>query len=83
MEGEADAGERRCAALRRSRMKVRIIGLKDDHDAFDRDYFAALSPAQKMDLVGTMFAQQWLRKGGDAEQLRLRRHIARLQRRRR
>jgi hypothetical protein len=62
---------------------VRVIGLKDDHDAIDREYFAALSPGQKMTMVGTMFAEQWLRKGGNAEQLRLRRDIARLQRRER
>lgn len=66
---------------RRGQMPVRIIGLKGDHDAFDRAYFAALSPDQRMTLIGEMFAEQWLRKGGDEEQLRLRRHIARLQRR--
>jgi hypothetical protein len=78
---EADTEALRRAAERRSRMRVRVIGLKDDHDAFDREYFAALSPGQKMTMVGTMFAEQWLRKGGNAEQLRLRRDLARLQRR--
>jgi hypothetical protein len=80
---EADAEALRRSAERRSRMQVRVIGLKDDHDAIDREYFAALSPGQKMTMVGTMFAEQWLRKGGNAEQLRLRRDIARLQRRER
>jgi hypothetical protein len=81
VENEDDALALRRAAERRNRMQVRVIGLKDDHDAFDRDYFAALSPGQKMTMVGTMFAEQWLRGGGNAEQLRLRRDIARLQRR--
>jgi hypothetical protein len=81
VENEAEA--RRRAAERRDRMQVRIVGLKDDHDAFDRDYFATLSSGEKMTLVGAMFAEQWLLNGGNAEQLRLRRDIARLQRRRR
>jgi hypothetical protein len=83
MDNDAEAEARRRAAARRSRMQVRVIGLKDDHDAFDREYFAALSPGEKMTMVRTMFAEQWLLKGGNAEQLRLRRDIARLQRRRR
>jgi hypothetical protein len=81
VENDAEASRR--AAERRSRMQVRIVGLKDDHDAFDRDYFATLSSGEKMTMVGAMFAEQWLLNGGNAEQLRLRRDIARLQRRRR
>jgi hypothetical protein len=82
MGDDADTEALQRAADRRSRMQVRVIGLKDDHDAFDREYFAALSPGQKMTMVAPMFAEQWLRKGGNADQLRLRRDIARLQRRR-
>ncbi len=70
------------AATRRERMRVRVIGLHEDHDAIDRDDIAALSPGEKMALVGAMFAEQWLLMGGDADQLRLRRDIASLQRRR-
>lgn len=69
------------AAKRRERMRVRVIGLHEDHDAFDRDDIAALSPDEKMALAGAMFAEQWLLMGGDADQLRLRRDIASLQRR--
>jgi hypothetical protein len=58
VDNEAEA--RRRAAERRSRMQVRIVGLKDDHDAFDRDYFATLSSGEKMTMVGAMFAEQWL-----------------------
>jgi len=82
MKGEADPEAEQRAAERRGRMQVRIIGVKDDHDEFDREYFAALSPGEKMAMVGKMFAEQWLLMGGNADQLRLRRHIARLQRRR-
>jgi hypothetical protein len=81
VDNEAEA--RRRAAERRKRMQVRIVGLKDDHDAFDRDYFSTLSSGEKMTMVGAMFAEQWLLNGGNAEQLRLRRDIARLQHRRR
>lgn len=59
----------------------RKIGLKDDPDEIDRAYFLGLSPAEKMTLVFTMFAEQWRLKGGDAELLRLRRDITRIQRR--
>jgi hypothetical protein len=81
VDNEADSDKRRRAAERRSRVQVRVIGLKDDQNAFDREYFAALSPGQKMTMIGTMFAEQWILTGGDAEQLRLRRHLARLERR--
>lgn len=46
------------AAERERRIKTKVIGLKDDHDAFDRDYFAALSPAQRMATIPAMFAEQ-------------------------
>ncbi len=82
MDTEADTDAEQRAAGRRGRMQVRIIGLKDDHDAFDRGYFRALSPGQKMSLVAKMFAEQWLLTGGNADQLRLRRDVARLERRR-
>jgi hypothetical protein len=62
---------------------VRIIGLRDDADAGDRDYFQRLTPAEKMAMVTTMFHDQWRLKGGDEDQLRLRRDITRVQRRRR
>ena len=81
VEIETNAQAQRRAAERRSRMQVRVIGLKDDHEAFDREYFAALSPDEKMAMVPMMFTEQWLLKGGDAGLLRLRRDIARLQRR--
>jgi hypothetical protein len=64
-------------------LRTRVIGLRDDSDAFDRDYFFSLSPGEKMSMVPAMFREQWLLKGGDAELLRLRRDTARLQRRRR
>jgi hypothetical protein len=64
-------------------MQTRVIGLKDDHDALDRDYFQALSPSERMAMVWPMFVEQWRLKGGDAKQLRLRRDIACLQRGRR
>jgi hypothetical protein len=82
MEGELDSEAQQRAAQRRTQMQVRIIGIRDDHDAFDREYFAALSPGEKMAMVGEMFAEQWLLMGGNADQLQLRRDIARLQRRR-
>ncbi len=82
MENDVESERERRAAERRSRMHSRIIGLKDDHDALDREYFAALSPGQKMAMVGKMFAEQWLLTGGNADQLRIRRDIARLERRR-
>jgi hypothetical protein len=53
-------------------MQVKIIGLKDDSEAFDRAYFVALSPGEKMAMVATMFSEQWLLQGGDAKLLRLR-----------
>jgi hypothetical protein len=64
-------------------MRIARIRLGDDADAIDRDYFASLSPGEKMTMVMSMFAEQWALKGGDAEQLRLRRDLASLQRRRR
>ncbi len=77
---ESDSEAQRLAGDRQNKMKVAVIGLKDDHEALDRDYFLALSAAEKMAMVATMFAEQWLLKGGNADQLRLRRDIARLQR---
>ena len=82
MREESDEAQRRDVAERRN-IRTGIVQLKGDHDAFDRDYFVRLTPGEKMTMVGAMFAQQWLSKGGDAEQLRLRRDIAKLQRRRR
>ena len=64
-------------------MLIRVIGLHDDHEAIDREYFARLTPSERMMMVAEMFAEQWLLKGGDAKLLRLRRDIASLQRRRR
>jgi hypothetical protein len=64
----------------RAAMRTSLIALKDDHEAFDREYFLALSAAEKMTMVWPMFTEQWLLKGGDAKQLRLRRDIACLQR---
>jgi hypothetical protein len=66
--------------MRRAAMRSSLIGLKGDHEALDRDYFRALSPGEKMAMVWPMFAEQWLLKGGDEKQLRLRRDIACLQR---
>ena len=80
---ESDSEAKRLATDRRSRVKTALIGLKDDHESLDRDYFIALSPAAKMAMVATMFTEQWLLKGEDADQLRLRRDIARLERRER
>jgi hypothetical protein len=62
---------------------VRVVGLRDDADAGDRDYFRSLSPAEKMAMVSAMFHDQWRLKGGDEDKLRLRRDITLLQRRRR
>jgi hypothetical protein len=81
MGNEADREAASRAAERRSRMQIRVIGLKDDHDAFDREYFAGLSPGERMTLVGKMFAEQWLLMGGNEDELRLLRDIARVQRR--
>ena len=61
-------------------MRTSLIGLKGDHEALDRAYFQKLSPGEKMAMVWPMFTEQWLLKGGDAKQLRLRRDIACLQR---
>jgi hypothetical protein len=36
------------AAERRRGLKVKVVRLNDDHDAFDREYFAALSPADRI-----------------------------------
>jgi len=81
MESAAGSEADQRIAQRRSRIEVRVIGLKDDHDAFDREYFAALSLGQKMTMVGKMFAEQWLLAGGNADQLRLRGDSAHLERR--
>jgi len=62
-------------------VKVRTIGLEDDHDAIDRAYWSARTHEEKMALVSSMFAEQWLLKGSDAKLLRLRRDITSLQRR--
>jgi hypothetical protein len=70
-------------AQRRRLLRVGVIGLGDDSDAFDRDYFRSLSPTEKIAMIAPMFAQQWLMKGGNAESLRLRRDVASLRRRRR
>lgn len=42
-------------ADRRNRIKVAVIGLEDDHEALDRDYFIALSAADEMAMVATTF----------------------------
>ncbi len=65
----------------RRSVRTRLIGLRDDHDAFDQAYFDALSPGEKMEMVSAMFADQWLQMGGNANELRLRRDVARIQRR--
>jgi hypothetical protein len=57
-------------------MQTGLIGLKGDHEALDRSFFRALSPSEKMAMVWPMFTEQWLLKGGDAKQLRLRRVLA-------
>jgi hypothetical protein len=61
-------------------MSTRVIGLRDDHEALDRDYFRALLAGERMALIWPMFVEQWRLKGGDAKRLRLRRDIACLQR---
>jgi hypothetical protein len=68
---------------RRKEMQTRVIGLSDDHEALDREYFRSLSPGEKMSMIWPMFVEQWRLKGGDAKLLRLRRDIACLQRGRR
>ena len=83
MESESTADRMDRIAKRRSLMRVDVIGLKDDKEAFDRAYFVSLSPTEKIAMIAPMFAQQWLMKGGGAESLRLRRDVAILQRRRR
>jgi hypothetical protein len=61
--------------------RYELSGSRTNHDAFDREYFAGLSPGERMTLVGKMLAEQWLLMGGNEDELRLRRDIARVQRR--
>jgi len=80
VDADPDPQTREQAVSRRAAMQTNLIGLKSDHEAVDREYFRALSPGEKMTMVWPMFTEQWLLKGGDAKQLRLRRDIACLQR---
>jgi hypothetical protein len=80
VNGPADEHSGQQASDRRRAMRARLIDLRDDHDALDRAYFQALSPGERMAMVWSMFVEQWRLKGGDAEQLRLRRDVACLQR---
>jgi hypothetical protein len=74
--------EERSARLRKADTPTRVIGLHGDHDAFDRAYYRSLEPSERLALVWSMFAEQWLLKGGDASELRLRRDVAVLHRKR-
>jgi hypothetical protein len=80
VDAHRDPKSREQTPARRAAMQTNLIGLKGDHEALDREYFRALLPGEKMAMVSSIFTEQWLLKGGDAKQLRLRRDIACLQR---
>jgi hypothetical protein len=62
--------------------QVRLIGLHEDDGAFDRAFWQATTPAQRLEQVWTM-VEEYLAWRGDAGQLRLQRSVLRLQRRER
>jgi len=71
--------ERRLERLRT--WKATKIRLGDDQDAFDRDYWASVEPAQRMAYCWALFCEQAALQGVDESQLQLRRSVASVKRR--
>lgn len=71
------------ADLRRARIRVSRIRRGDDENAIDHEYWRSVPPMERLAFVWTLTRQQLEFAGFDADQLRLRRSIANIQRRRR
>jgi len=71
--------ERRLERLRT--WKSKKIRLRDDQDAFDRDYWATVPPAERMAYCWTLFCRQAALQGVAESELRLDRSVAVVKRR--
>ncbi|GAC1533728.1 MAG: hypothetical protein NVS2B17_01800 [Candidatus Velthaea sp.] len=71
------------ARARRAQAPTAKIRLHDDHDAIDRTYWRSVPPDERVLLCWEFFVTQCLQMGIDADQLRLRRSVTRIQRGRR
>ena len=70
--------ERRAA---RAAWRTRKIRLGDDSDAFDRDYWRALSGEERVAFGWQLTVMQFAMKGIDEDQLRVQRSVAIVKRR--
>ena len=68
---------------RRGKARTRKIRRNEDRDALDRGYWASLQPIERMAMCWQLFGEWAALKGLDEDQLRLRRSVASIQRRRR
>lgn len=66
---------------RRSLAPTAKIRLHDDHDAIDRAYWRSIAPDERAAMCWTLFVSECSLMGIHADQLRLDRSVARIQRR--
>jgi hypothetical protein len=59
----------------------RIVGLHDDHGAFDRGFWAAVPPARRLEMVWELVLEYQAWREPDAGQSGLQRSVCRLERR--
>jgi len=74
-----DVGDERRA--RRAAWPTRKIGLRDDHEEFDRESWSAIDPSERVGYVFALSEMLARMKGFDGDKLRLQRAVARVQRR--
>jgi hypothetical protein len=57
--------------------------MKEDDDSFDRAFWAAMSPSDRLEAVWDLTLEYLAWRGGDAGEPRLQRSVCRVERRRR
>ena len=75
--GKADEVDRH---EERQRGTVRLIALHEDDGSFDREFWAAMTPAQRLELVWDMALEHMSWRGLDGDQSRLQRSVCRIER---
>jgi hypothetical protein len=79
----SEAARRERAERRRRIAVARKIGLHDDDGSFDDAFWSAIDPSERMRLNWEMVVEHHAAQGRDPDELRLRRSVARVQRRQR
>jgi hypothetical protein len=81
-DGQNDYNQKRVTDLERRRAgKAQVVGLHDDDGAFDRTFWAGVSPSARLEAVWDLALERELFQGRGGDQPRLQRSLCRVERR--